>query len=103
MLDAKARLAAGIGRIDGLAVLGQPDGTQLSFGSPALDVAAVGQEMNRRGWSFARQTDPPGILLLLNGFHGEIVADFLGDLEATVHAVKAGKILATAGPAVYTV
>lgn len=103
MLDAKARLAAGIGQIDGLEVCGEPDGTQLSFGSGSLDMSAVAHEMNRRGWSFARQTDPPSLLLLLNGFHGEIVADFLGELEATVASVKAGKIRPAGGPAVYTV
>ncbi len=103
MLEAKAGLIAGIQRIDGLEIFGQPDGTLLSFGSPSLSIEAVAGEMNRRGWSFARQTDPAGILLLLNGFHGEIVADFLDDLEATAGAVKAGRVQATAGPAVYTV
>lgn len=103
MLAAKAELAAGIGRIDGLEICGKPDGTQLSFGSPSLNIDAVAGEMNRLGWSFARQTDPAGILLLLNGFHGEIVADFLADLEATAGAVKSGRIRATAGPAVYPV
>ncbi len=103
MLAAKAELAAGIGRIDGLEICGKPDGTQLSFGSPSQNIDAVAGEMNRLGWSFARQTDPAGILLLLNGFHGEIVADFLADLETTAGAVKSGRIRATAGPAVYTV
>ena len=92
MVEARVRLADGIGRIDGLEVCGKPDGTQLSFGSPSLDIGTVAQEMNRRGWAFARQNDPPSILLLLNGFHHEIVDDFLGELEATVKSVVAGAI-----------
>ena len=103
MLDAKARLAAGIGRIDGLEVCGKPDGTQVSFRSPSVDMNVVAQEMNRCGWSFGRQTDPPGMLLLLNGFHGEIVDDFLGELEATVRSVRAGRAQPAVAPAVYTV
>ena len=103
MVDARVRLADGIERIEGLEVCGKPNGTQVSFGSGSLDMNAVAQEMNRRGWSFGRQTDPAGILLLLNGFHGEIVGDFLGDLEEAVRGVAAGTIRPAATPAVYTV
>ena len=103
MLDAKARLTAGIERIEGLGVIGRPDGTQLSFGSPSLDMTAVAQEMTRRGWSFARQTDPPGMLLLLNGFHGEIVDEFVSELDSTVESVRAGKVRAVVATATYTV
>ncbi|MEO8451630.1 MAG: aminotransferase class V-fold PLP-dependent enzyme [Gemmatimonadota bacterium] len=103
MLAAKERLIAGIGRIEPLEVFGEPDATQLSFGSPSLDMTAVAQDMTKRGWSFARQTDPPGMLLLLNGGHGAIVADFLNDLEETVRGVLAGTIRPVAVPAVYTV
>jgi len=59
--------------------------------------------MARRGWSFARQVDPPGMLLLLNGYHLAIVDDFMRDLDTAVAGVKAGRILADTGPAVYTV
>ncbi|MFN0181315.1 MAG: pyridoxal phosphate-dependent decarboxylase family protein [Gemmatimonadales bacterium] len=103
MVDARVRLVAGIGRVDGLAVCGKPDATLLSFGSDSVDMTAVGQEMNRRGWSFARQTDPPSVLLLLNGFHGEIVDEFLGDLEETVRECRAGRVRAGPASAVYTV
>jgi sphinganine-1-phosphate aldolase len=103
MVDARVRLTAGIERIDGLRVCGKPDATLLSFGSDSLDMNAVGQEMNRRGWSFARQTDPPSLLLLLNGFHGEIVAEFLGELEETVREIRAGRVRAAEASTVYTV
>lgn len=103
MLDAKRRLIAGISAGGGLEVFGQPEGTLLAFGSRTLDITMVAQEMSRLGWAFARQTDPPGMLLLLNGSHGAIVVDFLRDLEATVSAVKAGRIVAAVEPAVYTV
>jgi sphinganine-1-phosphate aldolase len=103
MLAAKQRLAVGIKAIDGLTVFGEPEGTLLSFGSTGIDIAAVGQEMTRLGWSFARVVDPPGMLLLLNGFHTAIVDDFLRDLERTVSGVREGRIVAEARPAVYTV
>ena len=103
MLEAKARLLAGIAGIDGLETFGRPEGTLFSFGSPALDIGLIGQEMNRRGWTFARQTDPAGMLLLLNGFHHAIVPEFLADLEAAVGAVRAGAVRLEERTAVYTV
>ncbi len=103
MLDAKRRLTEGIRAIDGLAVFGEPEATLLAFGSAQLDMAAIGQEMTRLGWSFARVVEPPGMLLLLNGFHGAIVAEFLDDLRLTAVAVAEGRIVAEVRPAVYTV
>jgi glutamate/tyrosine decarboxylase-like PLP-dependent enzyme len=103
MLEAKRRLVEGLDASGELEVFGRPEGAHFSFGAPALDVALLAQEMSRRGWSFARQTDPPGLLLLLNAFHGSVVDDFLGDLRASVAAVRAGAVRAEARPAVYTV
>lgn len=102
MLDAKRRLIDGIGRIDGLVVFGRPEGTHFSFGGADLDLPLVAQEMQRIGWSFARQTDPPGMLILLNAFHGAIADDFLRDLAASVRAVRAGAVRPAAQAAVYT-
>jgi glutamate/tyrosine decarboxylase-like PLP-dependent enzyme len=92
MLEAKRRLIERIEAIPELRVFGQPQGTHFSFGSAALDIMAVAQGMNRLGWSFARQSDPPGMLLLLNGFHGAIVDQFGDDLAAQVEAAKAGRL-----------
>jgi glutamate/tyrosine decarboxylase-like PLP-dependent enzyme len=103
MLEAKARLMEGIERIAGLTLLGRSDSTLLAFGSANLDMVAVGQELNRLGWAFARTVDPPGILLLLNGFHGPVVGDFLADLERAASEVGAGRVVAEARPAVYTI
>ncbi len=103
MLEAKRKFIDGIRKIDGLEVFGAPQGTHFSFGSPSLDITVVAQEMSQRGWSFARQVDPPGMLLLMNGFHVAVVDDFLRDLDEAVSGVKAGRLRADPGPAVYTV
>ena len=103
MLEAKQRIIAGIGAIDGLELFGAPQGTHFSFGSSSLDITAVAGEMSRRGWSFARQVDPGGMLLLMNGYHVAVVDEFLRDLGLAVAGVKAGRVQADQGPAVYTV
>jgi glutamate/tyrosine decarboxylase-like PLP-dependent enzyme len=103
MLEAKRRLIEGIRGLGDLAVFGQPEGTHFCFGSPTLDIDLVAQEMKRRRWSFARQTDPAGMLLLLNGEHRAIVDEFLRDLEGSVAAVRSGRVRPEPQPAVYTV
>jgi glutamate/tyrosine decarboxylase-like PLP-dependent enzyme len=103
MLEAKAKFIKGIDKIEGLVVFGTPEGTLFSFGSSRFDITAVAGEMARRGWSFARQVDPPGMLLLLNAYHVTVADDFLKDLDTAVEGVRAGRIFADAGPAVYTV
>jgi glutamate/tyrosine decarboxylase-like PLP-dependent enzyme len=102
LLAAKQRLMDGVGKIPGLQVFGRPDGPNCSFGSAQLDIAAVAQELNRRGWSFARQVDPPGILVLFNGFHGPVIEPFLTDLAMSVEGVESGRLTAAVAPAVYT-
>jgi len=102
LLAAKQRLMDGVGQIPGLQVFGRPDGPNCSFGSAQVDIAAVAQQLNRRGWSFARQVDPPGILVLLNGFHGPMIDSFLADLAASVEGVESGRLKSAATPAVYT-
>ncbi len=103
LLQAKQRLMDGVGRIPGLIVFGRPDGPNCSFGSSRVDMAAVGEVLAGRGWSFARQIDPPGILVLLNGFHGPVIDPFLADLAASVREVESGGARAADRPAVYTV
>jgi len=103
MLEAKRRLIERIEAISELEVFGRPQGTHFSFGSSVIDITTVAQGMNRFGWSFARQTTPPAMLLLLNGFHLEIVDEFAADLARVVDQVKSGGIQPAAQAAVYTV
>jgi glutamate/tyrosine decarboxylase-like PLP-dependent enzyme len=103
ILAAKQRLWAGIEAIGGLRVWGRPQGGHFSFGSTSLDIFAVADGMEAKGWLFGRALDPAAMLLLLNPFHGEIVDGFLTDLEATVAAVKSGEIESSGSQAIYIV
>ena len=53
--DTTRRFLEGIEAIPGLAVTGRPDLSVFEFGSPTLDIGAVGDVMDERGWHLDRQ------------------------------------------------
>lgn len=103
ILEAKQRLIAGIEAVEGLAVLGAPEGGHFAFMSTAHDTLAIADAMTDRGWMLSRGVDPPTIILLLNYRHGEVVDDFLADLARAVRDVAAGRIESRGEQMVYAV
>jgi sphinganine-1-phosphate aldolase len=56
----------------------------LALQSPSIDLAAVGDVMDDRGWHLNRNTEPPGLHLMLSPAHGAVVDRLVGDLAAAV-------------------
>lgn len=92
MLETKRRIAEGLEAIGGLHVLGRPEGTHFSVVADDLDIYAIGDGLNERGWLFSRGVDPKALQLLLNPRHGAVVEAFLAELREVVGLVRAGKI-----------
>lgn len=78
--DTTRRFQAGIEAIDGLEIHGRPDLSVFEFGSRTLDVGAVGDVMDDRGWHLDRQQG--GLHLMVSPFHARVVEEFLADLAA---------------------
>ncbi|MCB0977196.1 MAG: aspartate aminotransferase family protein [Acidimicrobiales bacterium] len=76
------RFRSGIEAIDGLRVTHEPDLSLFEFGSDSLDMDAVGDVMDDRGWNLDRQQG--GLHLMVSPFHAKIVDQFLTDLRAAV-------------------
>ena len=80
------KVRSGIEAIDGIEVVGDPIGPVLAFRSDTIDLYAVGDVMDDKGWNLNRNTDPRGLHLMLSPAHGavadQLVADF-GDAVAT--------------------
>ncbi|MFI6027440.1 pyridoxal phosphate-dependent decarboxylase family protein [Amycolatopsis magusensis] len=97
-LEARAaaeEIAAGIGEIDGLRVLGSPDSTLVAFaldGSPGFDLFTVADEMSARKWyvqpQFAHGVSPENLHLTLSAANRGHEPEFLADLEAAVSAAR---------------
>jgi hypothetical protein len=61
--------------------------------SDVYDLAAVGDVMDARGWHLNRNTDPPGLHLMLSPAHAAVADALLSDLADAVanHGASLGK------------
>jgi glutamate/tyrosine decarboxylase-like PLP-dependent enzyme len=100
-LEAVDRLKAGVEAIPGLEVMGSPQGPLFSYRSndPDLNIYAVGDQMDARGWQVNRNQLPPGLHAMVTAQHLAVVDDYLADLGDAVAAVRADPELARQGGA----
>ncbi len=91
--DATRALRQGIEAIPELQVWGDPVMGVFAFGSPSLDVMAVGDVMDDRGWHLDRQKGPDALHLMVSPEHEKVADAFLADLRAAVasHGPARGK------------
>ena len=75
---------AGIVAIGGIEVVGDPIGPVLALRSDTIDLAAVADVMDARGWNLNRINDPPGLHLMLSPAHAAVVDQLLADLADAV-------------------
>jgi len=82
--SATRRFLAGITAIPELAITGDPDLSVFEFGSRQVDIGAVGDVMDDRGWNLDRQQG--GLHLMVSPYHAHVVDEFLADLaDAVAH------------------
>lgn len=100
-LAAADALRAGIGGIPELVVLGRSNLTIVCWGARdhAVDVYAVADRMESRGWTIDRQQRPPSVHLTVTANHEGTVAPYLDDLRSSVAEVRSNPNLASSGNA----
>ncbi len=100
-LEAVNRLKAGVAAIDGLQVMGRPQGPLFSYRSvdPDLSIYAVGDQMDGKGWQVNRNQHPEGLHAMVTAQHLRVVDDYLRDLADAVATVRAHPELAQQGGA----
>jgi glutamate/tyrosine decarboxylase-like PLP-dependent enzyme len=93
LLDTVAQVRACIEGLDGVELVGDPIGPVLAMRSDTVDLAAVGDVMDDRGWHVNRNTDPPGLHVMLSPAHANVVDDLVRDLTDAVahHGESRGK------------
>jgi sphinganine-1-phosphate aldolase len=82
VINATRRFRSGITAIDGLRITFDPDLSLFEFGSVTVDMNAVCDGMDDRGWNLDRQQG--GLHLMVSPGHDRVVDEFLGDLAAAV-------------------
>lgn len=95
------RLRSGISALPELCVLGAPTGPLLAYGArnKAVNMFAVGDQMEQRGWHINRLQNPDGLHAMITARHLEVVDDYLRDLRDAVATVVANPALAEQGSA----
>lgn len=79
-METTVKLRAGIARIPGLYVLGDPDATVLAFGSTTLNIYDLQQVLKKMNWHIESQHLPPCLHLTVSPVHAETADAFLADL-----------------------
>jgi glutamate/tyrosine decarboxylase-like PLP-dependent enzyme len=100
-LQAVNRLKSGIGEIPELEIMGSPKGPLFAFksNSAAVNIYAVGDQMDARGWQVNRNQYPAGLHAMVTAQHLQVVDQYLADLRAAVATVKGNPELAQQGGA----
>jgi glutamate/tyrosine decarboxylase-like PLP-dependent enzyme len=98
-IDAADRFRAGIAKIPGLALLGSGETTIVAYGALGMDVYAIADRMEARGWTVDRMHRPAAIHLTVTANHASVVDHYLADLRAAVADVQRDPSLAKSGSA----
>jgi sphinganine-1-phosphate aldolase len=86
-LETTDALLAGIRAVPGLKILGEPHASVFAF-TADVDVYALGDAMEARGWKLDRQHAPAALHCMVTPAHAPIVRPFLEDLRACVEALR---------------
>ncbi|QRO00023.1 aspartate aminotransferase family protein [Archangium violaceum] len=101
VLDTSKALREGIAAIPGLKLLGNPRLSIFAFSSDSLDVYALGDAMEARGWKLDRQMMPPALHLMVTPAHAAVVEPFLADLRACAASLASGEPAPDGSAAMY--
>jgi sphinganine-1-phosphate aldolase len=82
--EATRIIRGGIDAIPELLVVGDPVMGVFAFTSEAVDIFAVGDVMDDRGWCLDRQRGPDALHLMLSPKHADVAEAFVGDLRFAV-------------------
>jgi glutamate/tyrosine decarboxylase-like PLP-dependent enzyme len=84
LMETTAKVRAAIDGIDGIELVGDPIGPVLAMKSDTIDLYAVGDVMDDRGWNVNRNTDPSGLHVMLSPAHTAVVDELITDLRDAV-------------------
>ena len=87
-MEARIELQAGLEKIDGIHIWGEPDLWAVAYGSDKYDILQVVRKMWSRGWIVAPNSQPPGIHFMTTPVHAPIINEYLAALEEAIEEVK---------------
>ncbi|MCX8064613.1 MAG: aspartate aminotransferase family protein [Candidatus Hydrogenedentes bacterium] len=93
LIDTVERFQEGIRSIPGLDIVGNPCGPVFAYYSTDknLNIYAVADVMEEKGWHIDRQQKPPSIHQMINPTHKDIVERYIEDLRDSVEKVRGNR------------
>lgn len=100
-MNAVNKLMVGIHAIDGLEVIGKPQASLISYRStkPGLNIFAVGDVMEQKGWLIDRIQRPDALHAMVTASHDKVIEQYLSDLKDAVATALAHPELGETGQA----
>ena len=89
--EATEALLAGLRRLPGVIVLGEPVATLLAFTIADADTFAVGDALGRRGWYVDQQQPPRSLHCTVHAGHAATIHEFLAALNDALAEVRAAQ------------
>ena len=89
-LDASDAILAAIREMPELRVMGNPAMSVFAFASDVVDIYALGDAMQEKGWHLDRQQRPPTLHMMITPAHETLVGEIISDLRSCVSTVKRG-------------
>eukprot|EP00058_Branchiostoma_floridae_P013039 XP_002598527.1 hypothetical protein BRAFLDRAFT_66906 [Branchiostoma floridae] len=74
--------------IQGLCILGEPHMTAFAIGSKGINILALADEMESKGWRMERTQNPNGLHCTVMPSHTNVRDKFVEDLTAAAEYVK---------------
>jgi len=86
--ETHTKLKEGIPKINGLYVVGNPEGPVIAFGSHDFDVYRVVDAAKKKGWNWDCMINPPCVHICITSNHIGLGDQILVDLKVAVEIVK---------------
>lgn len=89
--DTAKKMRCGIEAIPELSVVRPSESSFVLYTSrdPAVDINAVAEELDRKGWFVGRSVEPEAIHFMVNPIHASVMDGYLADVKEAVARVKA--------------
>lgn len=84
ILSTTSKIRTAIDETPGLHVIGDPVMSVFCFTADDLDINAIGDVMDDRGWNLDRQTPPDALHMMLSPKHATVADRFIEDLREAV-------------------
>ncbi len=84
LMSTVEKIRGGLAALSGIEIVGEPIGPVFALQSSSIDLYAVGDVMDERGWNLNRNVEPRGLHMMLSPAHANVADELLSDFSDAV-------------------